>query len=360
MGLPYITIGIPVFNGERFMLETLESAKEAIQAYVKNQISLDELVQDKQNHKNLFLEEIEIVVSNNASTDETLAVCTNFKRQNPFIRMQVFSNKENLGFDKNVDLLFRYASGKYVWTLGCGETIHRESLIKIVNFCRVHNPLNLILNYTVYSESKLSITDESMPILGNRLSCGSRDFKYPRYALALSSNVIKRRNWRELEGLPLITNGWVHVERVLHSIGKVKKALTGYIGDPCVTFYREIDGWYASPDAYKMHLLHLQILKCSEKFGISDDIANKLINPLKYYPTYRAIAESRRNGLTKNCRIARARIRISLNGTSKLYALIALNCPKNLLAGIGFIPRIHGFIIKYIDFLKYSRGNNFD
>lgn len=67
----------------------------------------------------LFLEfgnssEIEIIVSNNASTDSTSSVVTRQKQTN-FPGLIYLENSSNLGPDRNIIQCFREANGKYVW-----------------------------------------------------------------------------------------------------------------------------------------------------------------------------------------------------------------------------------------------------
>lgn len=77
-----------------------------------------------------ILEKIEILISDNCSTDNTQEIVENAIRggfQCTYIR-----NEKNLGMDGNFVSCFRKASAKYVWLLGDDDVIIVESLIKIV------------------------------------------------------------------------------------------------------------------------------------------------------------------------------------------------------------------------------------
>lgn len=86
-----VTIGIPVRNGERFLADALESACA-------------------QTH-----EELEILVSDNGSTDGTIEICERFAAADP--RVRVLREEENRGAAANFNKLAREARGEAFWWL---------------------------------------------------------------------------------------------------------------------------------------------------------------------------------------------------------------------------------------------------
>ena len=81
MRRPRLTIGLPVYNGEAYLEETLESL----------------LAQD--------FEDFELVVSDNASTDATTGIVASFATRDP--RVRLVRNPRNLGAAQNYNLLVR-------------------------------------------------------------------------------------------------------------------------------------------------------------------------------------------------------------------------------------------------------------
>lgn len=78
-----------------------------------------------------LLEKVEIIVSDNCSSDDTeeivrAAILDGFE-------CVYNKNKDNLGMDGNFVTCFKMATGKYVWLLGDDDTIIPESLSKIVD-----------------------------------------------------------------------------------------------------------------------------------------------------------------------------------------------------------------------------------
>lgn len=82
-----VTIGLPVYNGEDF----LEKAVDSLLA---------------QTYKDL-----ELIISDNASTDSTEAICRRYAAQDP--RVKYVRNSENLGAAKNYNQLVEMAQGDY-------------------------------------------------------------------------------------------------------------------------------------------------------------------------------------------------------------------------------------------------------
>jgi glycosyltransferase involved in cell wall biosynthesis len=84
---PIVTLGVPVYNGEAFVAEALESL----------------LAQTYRN--------FEIVISDNASTDRTAAICQEFAARDS--RIRYVRQKENRGSVNNFNCLVALARGRY-------------------------------------------------------------------------------------------------------------------------------------------------------------------------------------------------------------------------------------------------------
>ena len=97
---PLVSVGCPIFNGE----ERIESA-------------LDSVV--SQNYKNL-----EIVVSDNASSDKTLQICERYASLDK--RIVVLSSRINRGLRWNFVCVLVESSGKYFMWLAHDDVIGPE------------------------------------------------------------------------------------------------------------------------------------------------------------------------------------------------------------------------------------------
>jgi len=101
---PKISVGMPVYNGERY----IESAIEA---------TLSQTFGD-----------FELIISDNASTDRTGEICRDFASRDE--RIRYIRNAENIGAANNYNQLFRESSAEYFrWFNAdddCSEVLHER------------------------------------------------------------------------------------------------------------------------------------------------------------------------------------------------------------------------------------------
>ena len=84
---PLVSIGLPVYNGERYVARAIESL----------------LAQD--------FHDFEIIICDNASTDSTVEICTAYAGRDPRIRL--YRNPRNLGLAGNFNRTVELAEGTY-------------------------------------------------------------------------------------------------------------------------------------------------------------------------------------------------------------------------------------------------------
>src|SRR5690349_16638091 len=86
-GKPRVSVGVPVRNGERFLVETLESL--LAQTYT----------------------DFELIISDNASTDNTEAICREYAARDP--RVRYYRSPQDVGLANNYNSLFARSEGDY-------------------------------------------------------------------------------------------------------------------------------------------------------------------------------------------------------------------------------------------------------
>jgi len=84
---PMVSIGLPVYNGERYISEEIESLL------------------------NQTFHDFEIIICDNASTDGTEAICRSYGSSDT--RIRYYRNSQNIGAAANFNRTFGLASGKY-------------------------------------------------------------------------------------------------------------------------------------------------------------------------------------------------------------------------------------------------------
>lgn len=107
--LPLVSIGMPVYNGGRFLSEALDSL----------------LNQDFQN--------CELIISDNASTDNTAEICKRYLEKDN--RIRYYRNEVNIGAIANFNKVMNYATAPYFMWAACDdiwEPSYVSELIKIM------------------------------------------------------------------------------------------------------------------------------------------------------------------------------------------------------------------------------------
>jgi glycosyltransferase involved in cell wall biosynthesis len=132
--LPLVSICIPVYNGANYIDETINCCIN-------------------QSYKN-----IEVIVSDNCSTDNTVELIK--KYNDP--RIKIYSNLKNEGLLFNFKKAFTYASGKYMSFLGADDGMELDTIEKCVRVLENPEYNNVVLVNTyvqiINSESKTVFT----------------------------------------------------------------------------------------------------------------------------------------------------------------------------------------------------------
>jgi glycosyltransferase involved in cell wall biosynthesis len=102
-----LSIGMPVFNGEKYLKEALDSILS-------------------QTFRNF-----ELIISDNASTDSTQQICYEYAAKDG--RVHYYRNEQNIGGPKNYNRVFKLSSGEYFKWAAYDDVLAPEYLRKCVN-----------------------------------------------------------------------------------------------------------------------------------------------------------------------------------------------------------------------------------
>ena len=120
---PRVTIGVPVFNGERFLIQTLDSIRaQTFSAW-------------------------EMVVSDNASTDRTSEICRDYAARDPRIRYE--RNSHNIGATRNFNRTLELASAPLFKLANADDLCEPELLARCVDILDSHPEVVLCYARTV-------------------------------------------------------------------------------------------------------------------------------------------------------------------------------------------------------------------
>jgi len=134
IGKPRVSIGLPVFNGERYLEQALDSI-------------LSQTYQD-----------FELIISDNASTDHTQEICRAYASKDS--RIRYYRNEKNLGAPKNYNRVFELSSGEcFKWA--AYDDLHAPEFLEKCVGVLDKNPS------VVLCHSKTARIDEHGKLVGN-------------------------------------------------------------------------------------------------------------------------------------------------------------------------------------------------
>ena len=139
---PIVSIGMPVFNEEKFISKAIDSL----------------LQQD--------FEDFELIISDNASTDRTFEICIEYKNKDQ--RIKLHRNKRNLGA-ANFKRVVNLTSGKYFMLAGGHDLWHPSFINRCVEM--LENDPSLVLCYT--SAMKIDVDDNPVEIASDDIDTRS-------------------------------------------------------------------------------------------------------------------------------------------------------------------------------------------
>jgi glycosyltransferase involved in cell wall biosynthesis len=163
---PKVSIGMPVYNGENFLHESLKSL-------------LSQSFRD-----------FELIISDNASTDDTESICRYYQAQDS--RIKYSRNQENLGASRNYNKVFSLASGEYFKWAAHDDICHPDFLEKCVRV--LDNDPSIVLAYT-----ECNRIDENGEEIYKWVNL-PQDFSSP-FASQRAEEVITKNSWVLIFGL---------------------------------------------------------------------------------------------------------------------------------------------------------------
>ncbi|MEM1283673.1 MAG: glycosyltransferase [Chlamydiota bacterium] len=176
---PKVSIGVPVYNGENFIGEAIESFLSQ------------------------SFDDFELIISDNASIDSTEAICKYYQTRDG--RIKYSRNSKNLGAARNYNKVFTLSSGKYFKWAAHDDICHQRFLECCVN--TLDKDDSVVLAYTEYNY----INEEGDEILSRKRSVA--DF---------SSEVV----WKRFRGL-IGENGFAPIFGLIRSEVLMKTPLLG-------------------------------------------------------------------------------------------------------------------------------------
>ena len=120
---PLLSIAIPTWNRAGLLKEALECLESQIRDYK---------------------DDIELIISDNASTDETPLIISDFCEKHPDFNIVTWRQKENTGYFGNFKKVRELSTGKYLWILSDDDHVMNNVVFKIISILRHYKNLSSI------------------------------------------------------------------------------------------------------------------------------------------------------------------------------------------------------------------------
>ena len=125
--LPLVSICIPTYNRAGALI-----------------LCLEDLIRNKQS-------DIEIVVSDNGSTDDTESVMKQFQEEG----IRYFRNEKNLYFDLNLIKIVEHAKGEYIFFLSDEDYVDHKNILWLLEQIRQKNTVTQFLGTTINKQNNI-------------------------------------------------------------------------------------------------------------------------------------------------------------------------------------------------------------
>jgi glycosyltransferase involved in cell wall biosynthesis len=160
MTRPRVSIGLPVYNGAKYLQQSIESL----------------LGQD--------VDDLELVISDNASTDETEAICRSYAAKDS--RLRYWRNAANVGSARNYRRVFELSRGEFFKWCSHDDVCRPAFVRRCLETFDAEKP-SVVLVYPL-----CELIDESGRVIGR--ASGSAEARHPRPHRRLA-RVLRNYSW---------------------------------------------------------------------------------------------------------------------------------------------------------------------
>lgn len=327
-----LTIGIPTHNGSKYIEETIGSI----------------LAQ-----AGLSARDVEILISDNASTDSTPEIIDQYAKKHPDL-ISHHRNHENIGYDRNVDMLFKMAKGDYVQLLG-DDDFYKDclSLNKILQTIKSNIDIGVILLSIDFLDiGTLEVTKGLRVDKDTICSNGDEFFMATKWGCStVSSLIIKSDLWNKVDVRKYFGSLWIHVGALIEVLRNSKK--TYIIAEPLIVVRTNNSRWREhGGNQLECGIKHLRMFEALIPLGYDKETYDLFLKD-RYQHNLRDIVFLKPNKLDDKLRVASLMIRYF-----KKYPLFwilqlpAIFLPKIIYYPILFIKDPGHFSKKLIRKLK--------
>lgn len=282
-----LTIGIPTYNGDKYLAESIDSVMCQL--------------------PDILGRRIEIIISDNASNDNTSAIVKRYITAYPGI-VSYIVNSKNIGYDRNVDNLFKAAQGEYVWLLGDDDMLVSGALRRFFSVIQQYKEIAIFV--LPISTLDINTGDEhwNPQFQTDILCCDGDDFLQRSLwaASALSSLCVRRNDWNAENLDKYVGSQWMHIGGMIEIMRHQRKA---YIFSEKMVIVRVSNPRWAGHfgNQLEIGLKHLAVFETTTKLGY-DLRTFRCFLASRYADNFKDILLLKPSGIKKQIAIAKLMI----------------------------------------------------
>jgi glycosyltransferase involved in cell wall biosynthesis len=169
---PLVTIAVIAYNSSKFISETLDSIKN-------------------QSYNN-----IELIVSDDCSTDLTLEICEKWIEANRsrFVDIYLIKSTENQGIPANVNRVISKTKGVWVKLIAADDILHPHSISSFIKYSKFNINAKIITSVSQPFKDIYSKNNFSKPIQGNSTFNNKKITALQQYKMLLFRCVVHAPN----------------------------------------------------------------------------------------------------------------------------------------------------------------------
>ncbi len=194
-----LTIGVPTYNRAAQLRRLLAAVVPACEADGR----------------------VEVLVSDNCSTDGTPAAAEDFRGYRCF---RYLRSPQNRGFDGNILALLENAAGKFLWLLGDDDLIRADHLPKLLRLLEEQGEAALFFIDFMSDRAQPPKNREERALSIKKISAQQYADHYLYRATLISTNIINLAFYRQLSiDRECISHGWIHLHLLLLLADRLKQ-----------------------------------------------------------------------------------------------------------------------------------------
>lgn len=179
-----LTIGMPVYNAQATIKEGLDSVVSQITPKIQKVC------------------DIEILICDNCSTDNTEKIIKAYIKNHSKINIRYHKNDSNIDAPKNIGVVFDNAHGDYVWLLGDDKHAN-GSILYSIQLIKKFDPHVIIHQASVYKDTfhQNNLLDSSISITHDQFLDSTHSFLHNPYIthriFFISILILKKELWNK-------------------------------------------------------------------------------------------------------------------------------------------------------------------